>query len=103
LLASRENRARVFYLRAQDENCLLFLPFILAYSPRACVDFNLTEFAEFRKHGRDKVQVDAGTETKKLIETTAIRRGFKQNLNYLRFMGTMFPKGLLVPLGCPSD
>ena len=102
LLASRKNRARIFYLHAQDENFLLFLPFVLAYSPRACVDFKSTGFAEFRKFGRDKIQVDAGTETKKLIITMAIRRGFNQNLNYLRFIRTMFPGGLMIPFSVLS-
>jgi hypothetical protein len=97
LSASRDNRARIFYLRAQDENYLLFLPFILAYSPRACVDFKITEFLEFRNYGSDKVQMDAGAETKKLINTMATRRGFNHNLHYLRFMEKMFPKGLSKP------
>lgn len=95
LLVSRQNRARILYLHVQDENCLLFLPFILAHSPRACVDIKSTELAELRKYGRDQVQIDASTETKELISSMAIRRGFNENLNYLRFMMTMFPEGLL--------
>jgi hypothetical protein len=95
LLASRENCARIFYLRAQDADCLLFLPFILAYSPRAYVDFKITNFAEFRKYEWDKIQAEAGTEIKQLIKSMAFRNGFNQNLHYLRFMGAIFPEGLL--------
>lgn len=98
-MASRENRARIFYLKAQDQNCFLFLPFVLAYSLRACVDLKSTEFAEFQRYGRNKIQVDASTETKKLIEAMAIRKGVDKNLNYLSFMRAVFTEGSLKPLG----
>lgn len=88
LSASRENRARIFYLHVQDQNYLLFLPFILAYSPRACVDLKFTELEEFWKYKRDNIQMDVGPKTKKLINTMAIKRGFNQNPNYLKFMRT---------------
>ncbi|KFY69058.1 hypothetical protein V496_00569 [Pseudogymnoascus sp. VKM F-4515 (FW-2607)] len=93
LVATRENRARIIYLQAQDEDCLLFLAFILAYSPRSCVDFKTTEFVEFHDYALDNIQQRASPETEKLLKTMAIRRGFNQNLHYLNYMQTMFPEG----------
>lgn len=97
LLASRENRARIIYLQAQDEDCLLFLAFILAYSPRSCVDFKTTEFVEFRDYALNNIQQKASPETEKLLKTMAIRKGFNQNLHYLNFMQKMFPEGFVKP------
>ena len=97
LLATRENRARIIYLQAQDEDCLLFLAFILAYSPRSCVDFKTTEFVEFRDYALDNIRQKASPETEKLLKTMAIRRGFNQNLHYLNYMQTMFPEGFVKP------
>jgi hypothetical protein len=88
----RDNRARAFYLQVQDQNYLAFLPFVLAYSPRACIDLKPAELAQL-KYGRDVVQ--ANTETKELIEGIASRNGFSQNPNYLKFMRKMFSQGLL--------
>lgn len=95
LSTARITRARSYYLRAQDEDCLLFLPFVLAYSPRGCADFKITEFAELQKHKRGKIQAEAGPEIKKLLENIAFRKGFCQNRHYLRFIGVMFPAGSL--------
>ena len=73
----------------------MFLPFILAYSPRACVDLKITELAKLREYGQEQVQVDGSTKTKELIEGMAMRRGFSQNLSYLKFVSTIFHQGLL--------
>jgi hypothetical protein len=89
---TRNNRARAYYLKVQDKNYLAFLPFVLAYSSKACVDLKRAELTQL-KYGRDVVQ--ANTETKELIEGIASRNGFSQNPNYLKFMKKMFPQSLL--------
>ncbi|KAF4627054.1 hypothetical protein G7Y89_g11104 [Cudoniella acicularis] len=91
--STRENRARDFYLRVQDMDCLLFLPFVLAYSPRACADIKITEIAGLKNYRRDKVHVDTSGKTKGLIESIAITRGFAKNITYLAFIKKIFPEG----------
>ncbi|KAH8674388.1 hypothetical protein BGZ60DRAFT_513784 [Tricladium varicosporioides] len=90
----RKNRARTLYLKVQDKNAFFFLPFVLAYSPRACADIKIIQVDQLLNYGRDQVYVD---KTKELIEGMAIRRGFSTNPIYLAFMKEIFPEGSRKP------
>lgn len=90
LAASRENHARKVYLQVLDRNYHLFLPFILAISPRGSVDLKIEELFQ---HDWDHVQIDDSTKTKELIESIAVKRTFSHNLIYIRFMKFIFSTG----------
>jgi hypothetical protein len=91
LANNRENKAHKVYLRVLDEDCHVFLPFILAISPRACVTFNHDDF--FLHHKDRRSRLDLSTETKELLEGIARRRGFAQNPQYRKWIESISPKG----------
>jgi hypothetical protein len=92
LANSRENKARKVYLQVLDEDGHVFLPFILAISPRACVSFDLDRY--FRYHEDRRCGLQLSVETKGLLEGIARRRGFIQNPHYKKLVQLVFPQGL---------
>jgi hypothetical protein len=93
--ATRDNYARWVYMQIQEHNVHLFLPFILAKSPRSCQGLKIKEILEL---DWSHVQTDNSAETKRLIEGIALRQSCSQNTSYIRFMMLMFPLGSLISL-----
>ncbi len=99
LANTRENKAHKVYLEVLDKDCHLFLPFLLATSPRACISFDLEDF--FQKHKGRRCRLDLSIESKQLLQGIAGRRGFDQNHYYKKLIESIFPEGPYEISYCP--
>jgi hypothetical protein len=99
LANTRENKAHKVYLQVLDEDCHVFLPFILATSPRACVSFDLGGFSQ--QHKDHRFRLDLSIETKELLEGIARRQGFIQNPYFKKLIKSIFLEGLYEILYSP--
>ena len=93
LAKARQKKAHKLYLQVLDEDCHIFLAFILAISPRACCSFNLDSF--FRHYEGRQCKLQLGIETKGLLDEIASRRGLIRNPHLDKLMKLVFPQGLL--------
>jgi len=89
---SRQGKAGKIYLQVLDEDSHIFLPFILAISPRRSRTFDLKGF--FLHHRDSGCKLQLSNEAGRQLEEIARRQEFTQSTHYKKLMKSLFPQGL---------
>lgn len=86
----QRKKASTVYLKILDCDPHLFLPFILAITPKACETFNVFKFQQQKAEGNRLVLNDSA---KLILEDIAKNCKIDSNPHFRRLIEALFPKG----------
>ena len=105
-LLSKQRHATRVYLNILDMDPHVFLPFIIAVSPKACESFNLSDFHQ-RHSKRDRLRLHLKNETRLVLEGMAQREEIiSQSTHFKRLIELLFQPSFHTPkpiTGAESD
>ncbi|KAF2185279.1 hypothetical protein K469DRAFT_665560 [Zopfia rhizophila CBS 207.26] len=90
----KRKKAQSVYLGVLDEAPHVFLPFILAISPKACECFDSSDFCQDHKKQN---RIPLSSEAKSILEEIAEKHEISQSPHYKRLIELLFPKVSLQP------
>lgn len=86
----KQRKAQKVYLEVLDEDPHVFLPFILAISPKACESFDISGFCQCHKKCK---RIYLSNDAKTIFEDIAKRQKLDQSPHYKRLIEVLFPQG----------
>lgn len=93
----KEKKAQKVYLEILEDYPHIFIPFILAITPKGCERFNVTEFRQ--NHGLTE-KIDLGDHVRATLESIARKRMFSQNPLFQLLIESVFPPQGLSEFSC---
>lgn len=89
-LHHNQKKAQNVYLQILEEAPGVFLPFLIAISPRACEELDLSTFLQNYK---EQEQIQLRNDAEEIFEKTANTHGINESSHYKKLIRLLFPKG----------